>query len=159
MEKETIRSMVSNIITNRETDAMRDFDAAIADKLTDALDHKKQEIASGLGESDNNASGVASGRGPAGGSGLTDKLLSVAGAIKDIVTGEAGKKWATPAEPRPKEQPPAAPTLAPNIAGIKDMPPANDRMTRPKEQPPAAPSPTPHAAQVTGPVTGTKKPK
>jgi hypothetical protein len=106
MEKETIRSMVSNIIANRETDAMRDFDAAIADKLTDALDHKKQEVASGLGESDNNAPGVASGRGPAGGSGLTDKLLRVAGAISDIVTGEAGKKWATSAEP-PAGPPPA----------------------------------------------------
>jgi hypothetical protein len=112
MEKETIRSMVSNIIANRETDAMRDFDAAIADKLTDALDHKKQEVASGLGESDNNAPGVASGRGPAGGKGLTDKILSVAGAISDVFTGEAGKKMAEPtptppATTQPGTTPPA----------------------------------------------------
>lgn len=104
MEKETIRSMVSNIIANRETDAMRDFDAAIADKLTDALDHKKQEIASGLGESDNTKTSVADARGPAGGKGLTDKILGVAGAIGDIFTGEAGKKMA---EPTPT--PPATP--------------------------------------------------
>jgi hypothetical protein len=99
MEKETIRSMVSNIIANRETDAMRDFDAAIADKLTDALDHKKQEVASGLGESDTNAPGVANGRGPAGGKGFTDKILSVADAIGNLFNGEAGKNMATPAAP------------------------------------------------------------
>ena len=87
MEKETIRSMVSNIITNRETDAMRDFDAAIADKLTDALDHKKQEIASGLGESDNTKTSVADARGLAGGKGLTNKIYSVFDAAMDIVSG------------------------------------------------------------------------
>lgn len=86
--------MVSNIIANRETDAMRDFDAAIADKLTDALDHKKQEIASGLGESDKTK--YADAEGPAGGKGITDKILKVAGAIGDVFTGEAGKKMAEP---------------------------------------------------------------
>ena len=135
MEKETIRSMVSNIITNRETDAMRDFDAAIADKLTDALDHKKQEIASGLGESDNAKTSVADARGVAGGKGLTNKILDVFDAAMDIVSGG-------------------------RVSDPKDMPPANDRMTRPKEQPPAAPTqaaPTP--APPKDPMTGTKKPK
>lgn len=103
MEKETIRSMVSNIITNRETDAMRDFDAAIADKLTDALDHKKQEIASGLGESDNTKTSVADARGLAGGKGLTNKILDVAGAVRDIFTGEYGRNMAMQADPRPAQ--------------------------------------------------------
>ena len=97
MEKETIRSMVSNIIANRETDAMRDFDAAIADKLTDALDHKKQEVASGLGESDKTK--YADAPGVAGGSGLTNKLLRVAGAIGDIFTGQLGRDIAAPDAP------------------------------------------------------------
>jgi hypothetical protein len=95
--------MVSNIIANRETDAMRDFDAAIADKLTDALDHKKQEVASGLGESDK--TNYADAPGPAGEKGFTNKLLRVAGIIGDIFTGQLGKDIATPDE-KPPIQPP-----------------------------------------------------
>jgi len=149
MEKETIRSMVSNIITNRETDAMRDFDAAIADKLTDALDHKKQEIASGLGESDNTKTSVADARGPAGGKGLTDKIYSVFDAAMNIVSGGRLSD--------PKDMPPANDRMT----GTKGSPPAAPTLAPPKDMPPAAPPPAPSKDPMPGiaPMPGTKKPK
>ena len=50
MEKEHIRSMVDNLLNNQEAEAMNNFDTAISVKLTDALDAKRVEIASSLGQ-------------------------------------------------------------------------------------------------------------
>jgi len=47
---EAIRNMVDNILNNKEADAMEDFNTAVAIKLTDALDNRKQELASALGQ-------------------------------------------------------------------------------------------------------------
>lgn len=77
MEKEAIRSMIDNILANKEADALNDFNVAVAEKLTDSLDNKKQEIAAGLGENS-----------------VADKLMGAAKFVGDIVTGEAGKKAA-----------------------------------------------------------------
>jgi hypothetical protein len=44
-----IRDMVNNILTNKEADALQNFESAIADRMNDALELRKQEIASTLG--------------------------------------------------------------------------------------------------------------
>lgn len=69
--------MVDNILSNKEAEALSNFETAVAVKLGDALDAKKQEIASGLGESD-----------------LTDKFNKAADFVGDLFTGEAGRKLA-----------------------------------------------------------------
>jgi len=50
MSTDAVRNMVDNILNNREAEALEDFNTAIAVKLTDALDTRKQEIASTLGQ-------------------------------------------------------------------------------------------------------------
>ena len=47
---DSIRNMIDNILNNKEADALEDFNTAVAVKLTDALDTRKQEIASTLGQ-------------------------------------------------------------------------------------------------------------
>ena len=50
METEAIRNMIDNIFSNKEADALNDFNTAVAEKLTDSLENRKQEIAAGLGQ-------------------------------------------------------------------------------------------------------------
>jgi hypothetical protein len=50
MENNAVRDMVNNILAGKEADALNDFNTAVAEKLTDALDFKKQEVAAGLGD-------------------------------------------------------------------------------------------------------------
>lgn len=45
-----IRNMIDNILSNKESEALVNFETAIAYKLTDSLDMKKQEIAASLGK-------------------------------------------------------------------------------------------------------------
>ena len=51
MSNDLVRNLVDNLLANREADAMQDFNAAMAAKLTDAFDTRRQEIASTLGQS------------------------------------------------------------------------------------------------------------
>jgi len=50
MENNAVRDMVNNILAGKEADALNDFNTAVAEKLTDALDLRKQEVAAGLGQ-------------------------------------------------------------------------------------------------------------
>lgn len=50
MESTAIQNMVDNILSNNEAGALENFQTAIGDKLTAALDTKKQEIAASLGK-------------------------------------------------------------------------------------------------------------
>lgn len=50
MGTEAIRNMIDNIFSNKEADALNDFNTAVAEKLTDSLENRKQEIAAGLGQ-------------------------------------------------------------------------------------------------------------
>ena len=86
-----IRDMVDNILSNKEAEALSNFEAALAGKLNDALETRKQEIASGLGEST-----------------LFDKINKAAEFIGDLVTGEAGRKAAEKMNQK-KDEPPAQP--------------------------------------------------
>jgi hypothetical protein len=52
MESTAIQQMVDNIIAGKQADALQDFNSAIASKITDALDVRKQEIASSLGKTE-----------------------------------------------------------------------------------------------------------
>ena len=52
MGKDEIRNMIDNILSNKEADALDNFNLAVAEKLTDSLDDRKQEIAAGLGQTD-----------------------------------------------------------------------------------------------------------
>jgi hypothetical protein len=49
MESTVIHHMVDSIINNQQTDAMEKFNEIMATKITDALDAKKIELASGIG--------------------------------------------------------------------------------------------------------------
>lgn len=51
MSNDSVRSLVDNLLANKEADAVQDFNAAMAAKLTDAFDSRRQEIASTLGQS------------------------------------------------------------------------------------------------------------
>ena len=51
MTYDPVRSLVDNLLASKEADSVQDFNAAMAAKLTDAFDVKKQEIASTLGQS------------------------------------------------------------------------------------------------------------
>lgn len=51
MSIDSVKSLVDNLLANKEADAMQDFNAAMAAKLTDAFDTRRQEIASTLGQS------------------------------------------------------------------------------------------------------------
>ena len=50
MESAVIQSMIDNIINNKQADALQDFNTAMADKISGALDVKKVEIASSIGK-------------------------------------------------------------------------------------------------------------
>jgi len=50
MESTVIQSMIDNIINNKQADALQNFQTAMADKISDALDVKKVEIASSIGK-------------------------------------------------------------------------------------------------------------
>lgn len=91
-----IRNMVDNILANKEAEALGNFETAIADKMNDALEIRKQEVASSLGESD-----------------LTDKINKAAEFIGDLVTGEAGRKAAEKMNQKKDEKQPAQPTQQP----------------------------------------------
>lgn len=45
-----IRNMIDNILANKESEALVNFETAVADKLTDSLEMRKQEIAASLGQ-------------------------------------------------------------------------------------------------------------
>ena len=49
MESAVIQNMIDNIINNKQADALQDFNTAMADKISGALDVKKIEIASSIG--------------------------------------------------------------------------------------------------------------
>jgi hypothetical protein len=50
MESTVIHHMVDSIINNQQTDAMEKFNEIMASKITDALEAKKIELASGIGK-------------------------------------------------------------------------------------------------------------
>jgi hypothetical protein len=50
MESAVIQNMIDNIINNKQADALQDFNTAMADKISGALDVKKIEIASSIGK-------------------------------------------------------------------------------------------------------------
>ena len=50
MESAVIQNMIDNIISNKQSDALQDFNTAMADKISDALDVRKVEIASSIGK-------------------------------------------------------------------------------------------------------------
>jgi hypothetical protein len=50
MESAVIQNMIDNIINNKQADALQDFNTAMADKISDALDVRKVEIASAIGK-------------------------------------------------------------------------------------------------------------
>ena len=50
MESAVIQNMIDNIINNKQADALQDFNTAMADKISGALDVRKIEIASSIGK-------------------------------------------------------------------------------------------------------------
>ena len=48
MESAVIQNMIDSIINNKQSDALQDFNTAMADKISDALDVRKVEIASSI---------------------------------------------------------------------------------------------------------------
>ena len=84
-----IRDMVDNILSNKEAEALSNFETAVAVKLGDALDAKKQEIASGLGEE----------------SSLSDKFNKAAEFVGNLFTGEIGRKMAEKPDQKKDEKP------------------------------------------------------
>jgi hypothetical protein len=52
MESTAIQQMVDNIILGNQADAIKNFNDAMASKLSDALDDKKTEIASSIGKTE-----------------------------------------------------------------------------------------------------------
>lgn len=52
MESSVIQHMVDNILMGNNADAMQSFGDAMAAKVTDALDVKKVELASTIGQRD-----------------------------------------------------------------------------------------------------------
>jgi len=49
MESSVIKSMVDSIINNQQSDAVERFNEIIASKVSDALEAKKQEVATSIG--------------------------------------------------------------------------------------------------------------
>lgn len=47
-----IRHMVDSILQGNNTDSLEDFKTVISDKISDSLEIRKREIASSLGEKD-----------------------------------------------------------------------------------------------------------
>jgi hypothetical protein len=52
MESTAIQQMVDNIILGNQADAIKNFNDAMASKLSDSLDDKKTEIASSIGKTE-----------------------------------------------------------------------------------------------------------
>ena len=52
MESTAIQQMVDNIILGNQADAIKNFNDAMANKLSDALDDKKTAIASSIGKTE-----------------------------------------------------------------------------------------------------------
>ena len=50
MESTVIHHMVDSIINNQQNDALAKFNEIMADKITDALDARKIELASTIGK-------------------------------------------------------------------------------------------------------------
>ena len=50
MESTVIQSMVDSIITNQQADAVEKFNEIIASKVSDALEARKQEVATSIGK-------------------------------------------------------------------------------------------------------------
>lgn len=50
MSSEVIQSMVDDIIGNRQADALQKFGSIMADKISNSLETRKVEIASTLGQ-------------------------------------------------------------------------------------------------------------
>lgn len=50
MNSEVIKQMVDDIINNRQADALQKFDSVMGDKITNSLETRKVEIASTLGQ-------------------------------------------------------------------------------------------------------------
>ena len=50
MESAVIQNMIDNIINNKQAYALQYFNTAMADKISDALDVRKVEIASAIGK-------------------------------------------------------------------------------------------------------------
>jgi hypothetical protein len=91
MENNAVRDMVNNILAGKEADAMNDFNTAVAEKLTDALDLKKQEVAAELGEADKS---------------IPQKMMDAAG--KAIDTMFNPNNYPAPGKPESDENKPAA---------------------------------------------------
>lgn len=53
MESTVIQHMVDNILLGKNTEALDDFNAAMSTKVSDALDTRRVEIASTLGQTEN----------------------------------------------------------------------------------------------------------
>ena len=49
MESTVIQSMVDSIINNQQSDAVEKFNEIIASKVSDALEARKQEVATSIG--------------------------------------------------------------------------------------------------------------
>jgi hypothetical protein len=91
MENNAVRDMVNNILAGKEADAMNDFNTAVAEKLTDALDLRKQEVAAELGEADKS---------------FSQKILDAAGKVIDRVFNP--NNYPAPGKPEEDEDKPAA---------------------------------------------------
>jgi hypothetical protein len=52
MESTAIQQMVDNIILGNQADAIKNFNDAMANKLSDALDDRKTAIASSIGKTE-----------------------------------------------------------------------------------------------------------
>jgi DNA-binding transcriptional regulator LsrR (DeoR family) len=91
MENNAVRDMVNNILAGKEADAMNDFNTAVAEKLTDALDLRKQEVAAELGEADKSVS---------------QKIVDAAGKVIDTIFNP--QNYPVAGKPESDENKPAA---------------------------------------------------
>jgi predicted DNA-binding protein (UPF0251 family) len=97
MENNAVRDMVNNILAGKEADAMNDFNTAVAEKLTDALDLRKQEVAAELGEADKS---------------MTQKVTDALGKVVDTVFNP--NNYPAPGKPEENKDKPAANGQTPN---------------------------------------------
>jgi hypothetical protein len=84
-----IRDMVDNILSNKESDALKNFEAAFASKLSDSLETRKQEVAADLGEQNS----------------VTDKIMQAAKFVGKVFTGEMGREMSEPKQDDNKPEP------------------------------------------------------
>jgi hypothetical protein len=97
MENNAVRDMVNNILAGKEADAMNDFNTAVAEKLTDALDLRKQEVAAELGEADKS---------------IPQKMFDAAGKAIDTIFNP--NNYPAPGKPEENKDKPAANGQTPN---------------------------------------------